>query len=89
MSNQPNEWTDAEFEAVTEIGGMVIEHAQFLFDCAGCHDDYCIQVVGSFRTVFGRTNHLLWSAPHGFVADKRHCTDKFINAVKERGVKTI
>jgi hypothetical protein len=88
MGTQPDEYSDFEYEAIQEIGVMVIEYAESLFENAGCPDDFCIQSVSSFSVVFGGVNRLIWSPIRGFRCDTSYCTQKFIDTLKKyHGVK--
>ncbi len=86
MSDFQDEYDDVEFEAVVHLGGMVLDRAMELFDYAKCGDDFCIQHSGGYNTIFGGTNRLLWNPITGFHADKKYCSERFIEAMVRSGV---
>ena len=65
-------------ENLTEIGRIVAERAQEIFEACGYLNDYCIQHVGGTNAVFGSTNRLIWTVAGGFQLDPGHCVTDFI-----------
>jgi hypothetical protein len=65
-------------EQMMEIILNVQEEAKILFEKCGCSSDYCVQLVGSTRIVFGGTNRLIWCIRSGFFPDRSYCTKKFL-----------
>jgi len=81
-----SEYSDSDFEAIIEIGAMVLEQAETCFDYAGYNRDFCIQAVGSNNAVFGGTNRLLWNVREGFRCDSPYCSSDFIKGMKDIGI---
>jgi hypothetical protein len=67
-------------DRLIELGELVTDQAQTLFEHCGARDDFCIQHVGLNSAVFGGTNRVLWNAINGFWLDESYCTERFIKA---------
>ena len=66
--------------ALEDIGILVAEAAQEIFEKCGAADDFCVQAVGSGCAVFGGTNRVIFNPLSGFKADAGHCTARFLAA---------
>jgi hypothetical protein len=60
-----------------EIGILVIEAAQEIFEVCGTKEDFSIQSVGSVA-VFGNTNRIRFDPIKGFTPVPESCTDRFL-----------
>jgi hypothetical protein len=66
-----------------DIGILVAEAAQEIFEKCGAEDDYCIQTVGFDCVIFGGTNRVIFRPLSGFCLDPEYCTDRFTIAFYE------
>ena len=80
---RPDKIEIAVATAYGDIGILVAEAAQEIFEKCGAADDFCVQAVGSGCAVFGGTNRVIFNPLSGFKADAGHCTARFLAAFDE------
>lgn len=66
-------------EEIYEIGQIVVDQAQSIFEYAEAMEDFCVQHISLTLVIFGGVNRLLWSVKYGWVLDKSYCSPKFIS----------
>ena len=64
-------------DQIVDIGVLVIDQAEHIFEMCGASNDFCVQSVGAVA-VFGGTNRLTWSPVYGWRLDRAYCTARFI-----------
>lgn len=74
-------------EFCEELGQMVVDRAEEIFEECGVKDDFCIQSMGSRGGIFGGTNRLYWNPKDGFTFSGRHCTSNFIEKFKKNYIE--
>lgn len=63
----------------------IIRHAASLYELAGVEEDFYCKVADD-TLIFGRINHLKWSAEYGFHVDPKQSTQAFQDALATEGV---
>jgi hypothetical protein len=65
-------------DQLAEIGEVIANQAQEIFEYCNQLDDFCIQSIGFKSIVFGGWNRLIFRLDSGWYLSESHCTYKFI-----------
>jgi hypothetical protein len=63
---------------LAKIGEILEFAAAGLFNDCGAGVDFCIQLVGDERVIFGGVNRVIWEPLTGFSPDRSCCTERFL-----------
>jgi hypothetical protein len=65
-------------DQLIELGEVIANQAQEIFEELGFKDDFCVQSISFESAVFGGWNRLIFRPENGWYISESHCSKKFI-----------
>jgi hypothetical protein len=65
-------------QTASQLGEVVLDQAEALFESCGYAEDFCVQFIGHDHAIFGGANRVIWTPAKGFHPLRGSCTTAFL-----------